>query len=40
MTLLETCRVLGDITYKKLIIEDGAKFEGKCEVVVENPIID
>ena len=40
VTLLKTCTVLGDITYKKLIIEDGAKFEGKCEVVTENSIID
>ena len=39
VTLLKTCRVLGDITYKKLIIEEGAKFEGKCEVVTETSII-
>ena len=33
---VKTCRVLGDITYRKLIIEDGAKFQGKCEVVARN----
>ena len=36
VTLLKTCRVKGDITYKKLVVEDGAKFEGKCEIVMEN----
>tara|TARA_Y100001980_G_C14437758_1_gene224650 strand:- start:359 stop:712 length:354 start_codon:yes stop_codon:yes gene_type:complete len=36
VTLLKTCKVKGDITYKKLVVEDGAKFEGKCEIVVEN----
>ena len=35
-TLLKTCKVKGDIAYKKLVVEDGAKFEGKCEIVVEN----
>ena len=23
----------GDITYRKLLIEDGAKFEGKCDLI-------
>ena len=23
----------GDIVYKKLLIEDGAKFEGKCDLI-------
>ena len=36
VTLLKTCKVKGDIIYKKLVVEDGAKFEGKCEIVVEN----
>ena len=36
VTLLKTCMVKGDIAYKKLVIEDGAKFEGKCEIVIEN----
>ena len=36
VTLLKTCRVKGDITYKKLVVEDGAKFQGKCEIVMEN----
>ncbi len=36
VTLLKTCRVTGNIKYRKLIIEDGAKFQGKCEVVARN----
>ena len=36
VTLLKTSRVIGVITYKKLIIEDGAKFQGKCEVVAKD----
>ena len=26
----------GDIVYRKLLIEDGAKFSGKCDLIVEN----
>ena len=36
VTLLRTCKVKGDIAYKKLVVEDGAKFEGKCEIIMEN----
>jgi len=36
VTLLKTCKVKGDIAYKKLVVEDGAKFEGKCEIVIDN----
>ena len=36
VTLIKTCKVNGDIAYKKLVVEDGAKFEGKCEIVMEN----
>ncbi len=26
----------GDIIYRKLLIEDGAKFSGKCDLIVED----
>ena len=26
----------GDIVYRKLLIEDGAKFSGKCDLIVED----
>ena len=32
-TLSEISNV--DITYKKLVVEDGAKFEGSCEIVID-----
>ena len=28
--------VQGDISYRKLLIEDGAQFEGKCDLVQNN----
>jgi len=28
----KNCILKGNIIYKKLLIEDGAKFEGKCEI--------
>ena len=27
----------GDIVYRKLLIEDGAQFSGKCDLIVEDP---
>jgi len=27
------CTLKGDIVYRKLLIEDGAQFEGKCDIV-------
>ena len=27
------CELQGDIVYRKLLIEDGAKFEGKCDLI-------
>lgn len=33
VTLVKTCSLKGDITYQKLHIEDGAKFEGKCDIL-------
>ena len=32
----EKCIMNGDIIYKKLLIEDGAQFEGKCNLVSSN----
>ena len=29
----EKCVLKGDIIYRKLLIEDGAQFEGKCDLV-------
>ena len=26
-------KLQGDIVYRKLLIEDGAKFEGKCDLI-------
>ena len=31
----ENCVLKGDIIYRKLLIEDGAQFEGKCDIVNE-----
>ena len=31
----EKCVLKGDIIYRKLLIEDGAQFEGKCDIIVE-----
>ncbi|SVD41720.1 uncharacterized protein METZ01_LOCUS394574 [marine metagenome] len=30
------CVLKGDISYRKLLIEDGAQFEGKCDLVQNN----
>jgi len=27
------CELKGDVVYRKLLIEDGAQFEGKCDIV-------
>ena len=26
----------GDIIYRKLLIEDGAQFEGKCDIIIDD----
>ena len=31
----EKCVLKGDIVYRKLLIEDGAQFEGKCDIIVQ-----
>ena len=31
------CVLKGDISYRKLLIEEGAQFEGKCDLVQDNP---
>jgi len=36
VVLGEKCIMNGDIIYKKLLIEDGAQFEGKCNLVSSN----
>ena len=33
VVLGKKCKLKGDIVYRKLLIEDGAKFEGKCDLV-------
>ena len=33
VVLGKKCKLQGDIIYKKLLIEDGAKFEGKCDLI-------
>ena len=33
VVLGKQCKLQGDIVYKKLLIEDGAKFEGKCDLI-------
>ena len=45
VTLKKTSKLKGDISYRKLHIEDGAQFEGQCDLVfdpvtttVSNPI--
>ena len=32
LTLKPSCKILGDIITNKLIVESGAKFEGKCKM--------
>ena len=34
--LKKTSELKGDIIYKKLHIEDGAKFEGQCDLVLDS----
>ena len=29
----KNCKLQGDVFYRKLLIEDGAQFEGKCDIV-------
>jgi len=29
----KNCVLKGDIVYRKLLIEDGAQFEGKCDII-------
>ena len=31
----KNCKLQGDVFYRKLLIEDGAHFEGKCDIVNE-----
>ena len=33
VVLGKQCKLQGDIVYRKLLIEDGAKFEGKCDLI-------
>ncbi len=33
VVLGKKCKLQGDIIYKKLLIEDGAQFEGKCDLI-------
>ena len=33
VVLGKECKLQGDIVYRKLLIEDGAKFEGKCDLI-------
>ena len=35
VTLKKTSKLKGDISYRKLHIEDGAQFEGQCELVLD-----
>ena len=36
VVLGSNCILKGDIVYRKLLIEDGAQFEGKCDLASEN----
>ena len=36
VTLKKTSELKGDISYGKLHIEDGAKFEGQCDLVLDS----
>tara|TARA_B100000579_G_C22426612_1_gene663282 strand:- start:309 stop:671 length:363 start_codon:yes stop_codon:yes gene_type:complete len=36
VTLRKNCVLKGDISYRKLHIEDGAQFEGQCDLVIGN----
>ena len=35
VTLKKTSKLKGDISYRKLHIEDGAKFEGQCDLTLD-----
>ena len=35
VTLKSTSKLKGDISYRKLHIEDGARFEGQCDLVLD-----
>ena len=32
------CKVHGDIVYKQLVIEEGASFEGRCDIDTNQPL--
>ena len=36
VTLKKTSELKGDISYRKLHIEDGAKFEGQCDLTLDS----
>ena len=36
VTLKRTSQLKGDISYRKLHIEDGAKFEGQCDLILDS----
>ena len=36
VTLKKTSELRGDISYRKLHIEDGAKFEGQCDLILDS----
>ena len=36
VTLKKTSKLKGDISYRKLHIEDGAKFEGQCDLALNS----
>ena len=36
VTLKRTSKLKGDISYRKLHIEDGAKFEGQCDLALDS----
>ena len=38
VTLKSTSKLKGDISYRKLHIEDGAKFEGQCDFVSDSKV--
>ena len=39
VTLKKTSKLKGDISYRKLHIEDGAQFEGQCDLVLDQAIL-
>ena len=36
VTLKRTSELKGDISYRKLHIEDGARFEGQCDLILDS----